>query len=125
MVQFLMLALALGADPVEADVVLQGGTVFDGSGQPARVADVALKGERIVAVGKFPVAGQPKMIDCTGLYIAPGFIDLHTHSDDALTQPGTRFNRNYQKQGVSLVITGNCGSGPVDAAGYFAKLEKG
>src|SRR5262249_46648025 len=109
MVPILLLAFSLGVDPVEADLVLQGGTVFDGSGQPAQLADVALKGERIVAIGKFTAAGQPKVIDCTGLSIAPGFIDLHTHSDDALTQPGTKFNRNYQKQGVTLVITGNCG----------------
>jgi N-acyl-D-amino-acid deacylase len=125
MIPILMLALALGADPVEADVILQGGTIFDGSGQPGVVADVAIKGERIVALGKFTVAGQPKIIDCTGLYIAAGFIDLHTHSDDALTQPGTKYNRNYQRQGVTLVITGNCGAGPVDAAGYFARMEKG
>src|SRR5262245_8186849 len=121
----LLLALAVGADPVEADFVLKGGTLFDGTGAPGVVGDVAIKGDRIIAVGQFTVAGSPKIIDCTGLYITPGFIDLHTHSDEPLQQPETRSNRNYLRQGVTTVVTGNCGTGPIDVAAYFEKLEKG
>jgi N-acyl-D-aspartate/D-glutamate deacylase len=120
----LLLSLSLGADPVEADVILKGGTLFDGGGTPGFVGDVAIKGDRIVAVGQFGVAGSPRVIDCTGLYFAPGFIDLHTHSDEPLQQPKTRANRNYLRQGVTTVVTGNCGSGPTNVAEYFAALEK-
>ncbi len=123
MLTTLILTFAIGADPVEADVVLKGGTVFDGSGKPG-VGDVAIKGERIVAVGSFEVAGKPKIIDCTGLFIAPGFIDLHTHSDDAMQKTPTNANRNYLRQGVTTIVTGNCGAGPVDTAAYFAQMEK-
>src|SRR5262245_29411274 len=118
-----LLAAADPAAPVEADVILRGGTVYDGSGQPGRVADVALKGDRIVAVGQFRVAGQPKVLDCAGLVVAPGFIDLHTHSDQPLLAGPTRHNLSYLTQGVTTAVTGNCGSGPADVADFYAKLE--
>ncbi len=119
-----LLALLPAADPaVEADVVIRGATLYDGTGQPGRKGDLALRGERIVAVGTFTVAGQPKVLDGTGLVVAPGFIDLHTHSDTALLQPTTRANLCYLLQGVTTVVTGNCGSGPTDVAAHFQKLE--
>ena len=92
--------------------------------QPGKVGDIAIKGDRIVAVGKFKVKGKPRVIDCEGLVISPGFIDLHTHSDYPLQAKKTNANFNYQTQGVTTVVTGNCGFGPVDVADYFAKLEK-
>ncbi len=113
------------AEPVEADFVLRGATLIDGSGAAAVVGDLALKGDRIVAVGPFDVRGRPRVIDATGLVAAPGFIDLHTHSDTALQQPGTRNNLNYLWQGVTGVVTGNCGAGPVDVGVYYRTLEAG
>src|SRR5262245_29949898 len=122
-----LLALLAAADPVppvEADLLLRGGTVHDGTGRPGRTVDVAIKGDRVVAVGAFAVAGRPKVLDCAGLVVAPGFIDLHTHSDDPLQRGPTRANLSYLTQGVTTVVTGNCGSGPVDVAAYYAKLEQ-
>ena len=116
---------AFAGDPeVEADVILRGGLIVDGSGKDGEVGDVAIKDDRIVAVGKFKVKGNPKVLDCDGLVIAPGFIDLHTHSDTPITQAKTNVNLNYLMQGVTTIVTGNCGSGPTDVAGYFAKMEK-
>jgi N-acyl-D-aspartate/D-glutamate deacylase len=112
-------------EPVEADVLIRGAVVVDGSGQAGVVGDVALRGERIVAVGRFTVAGKPKIIEAAGLVVAPGFIDLHTHSDDSLTRPPTNANLAYLLQGVTTVVTGNCGSGPIRVADYFRTLEKG
>jgi N-acyl-D-aspartate/D-glutamate deacylase len=129
-----MLALTLTAlalvpaaldDPVvEADVVLRGATLYDGSGAPGKIGDLAIKNDRIVAVGTFQTKGAPKILDCTGLVISPGFIDLHTHSDYPLQKTPTNANRNYLMQGVTTVVTGNCGSGPVDTAAYFRKMEE-
>lgn len=110
-------------EAVQADVVLKGATLIDGSGKPARVGDVAIKGDRIVAVGQFKVAGTPRILDCTGLVVAPGFIDLHTHSDYPLQKKETSPNLNYLMQGVTTAVTGNCGAGPVDVAAYFKTLE--
>jgi len=109
---------------VEADVVLKGATLHDGAGNPGKVGDVAIKNDRIVAVGQFTVKGRPRVLDCAGLIVSPGFIDLHTHSDNPLQAAETNANFNYQTQGVTTVVTGNCGAGPVDVATYFAKLEK-
>ncbi|OAI51388.1 N-acyl-D-amino acid deacylase [Planctomycetaceae bacterium SCGC AG-212-F19] len=120
----LLLAMAASADvEIQADCVIRGATLHDGSGQPGVVGDLAIKGERIVAVGSFKTAGTPRAIEGKGLVVAPGFIDLHTHSDTALTLPSTRANYNYLTQGVTTVVTGNCGSGPVDVATYFKTLE--
>lgn len=122
----LFLALTLTADPaVEADYVIRGATLYDGTGQPGKEGDLAIKGDRIVAIGSFQTAGKPKVLEGKGLVVAPGFIDLHTHSDTPLTQARTKANLCYLMQGVTLVVTGNCGSGPVDVADYFKKLETG
>ena len=104
------------------------GTVFDGTGAPGVKADVHLKGDRVAAVGAVPKIDGAAEIDANGLYVCPGFIDLHTHCDNgppSLTDKDGRPNRNYVSQGVTTVVTGNCGSGPVDAARYFAALEAG
>src|SRR5262245_57087182 len=115
----LALSLLTGAEPaVEPDVVILGVTLVDGTGKPGVAGDLALRGERIVAVGKFQTAGRPRVIDGTGLVAAPGFIDLHTHSDLPLQRPATRANLCYLVQGVTTVVTGNCGSGPVDVGEY-------
>ena len=69
-----LLTLLAAADPapVTADIILKGGTVYDGSGRPGVVADVAIKGDRIVAVGTFNVAGKPKVIDAPAWSSPPG-----------------------------------------------------
>ncbi|MBN9518884.1 amidohydrolase family protein, partial [bacterium] len=110
------------------NVVLRGATVFDGSGAPGAKADVHIKGDRVAAVGKVEKVEGATELDAAGLYVCPGFIDLHTHCDTgspALTDAGGRPNQNYVTQGVTTVVTGNCGSGPVDVARFFAALEAG
>ena len=109
----LLALLAADPGPIPADVVLRGGTVFDGSGQPGVVGDVAIKGDRIVAVGKFAVAGKPKIARLHG---SGRRARLHrpAHAQRQRADPGspTRANLNYLTQGVTTVVTGNCGSGP-------------
>ena len=104
-------------------MVLKGGTLVDGTGSPRRQADVAVRGDRIVAVGSFEVDPKAKVIDASSLIVAPGFIDLHTHSDEGITQEKTRLNQNYLAQGVTTIVTGNCGFGAIDVHKYFAAID--
>lgn len=123
-----LLALFVGdtseaATPVTVDVLLKGGTIFDGSGNDGIVGDVAIRGERIVGVGTFPLKEAKWEIDCRGLVVGPGFIDLHTHCDGPLVRPATRANVNYLMQGCTTVVTGNCGSGSIDVAEFYDKID--
>jgi predicted amidohydrolase YtcJ len=104
-------------------LVLRGGTLVDGTGAPARKGDIALRGDRIVAIGHFAIEPGARIIDVSSLIVAPGFIDLHTHSDEDILKPGTRLNLNYLTQGVTTVVTGNCGSGPIDVEKYLNGVD--
>ncbi len=106
------------------DVLLQGGLIFDGSGAAGVNGDVGLRGDRIVAIGQFTPASVGRVIDCQGLFVVPGFIDLHTHSDAQVVDPLLRASVNYVMQGCTTQVTGNCGSGPVDAGKLYASVEK-
>lgn len=125
-----LLALsAVAAEPaaavaVEADIVFRGATIYDGSGRDAITGDVAVRGEAIVGVGEFRTSGRPREIDAEGLVIAPGFIDLHSHSDRVITQEKTRGNVNFLMQGCTSVLTGNCGGGKLDVAAYLDDVDE-
>jgi N-acyl-D-amino-acid deacylase len=89
------------------DYILRGGSVIDGTGSPRFRADVAVSGDRIAAVGEVAKASGAHEIDVSGRIIAPGFIDVHTHDDRALF--ASREMAAKASQGVTTVITGNCG----------------
>lgn len=89
------------------DLVLRGGSVLDGTGAAAVSADVALDGDRIAAIGTLAAGSGREEVDVSGLTVAPGFIDVHTHDDRALlVRPDMAPKAS---QGVATVITGNCG----------------
>ncbi|WP_406696817.1 amidohydrolase family protein [Singulisphaera sp. Ch08] len=108
---------------VVADLLLKGGTLIDGTGSPGRRADVALRGDRIVAVGEFQVAPGVKVLDVSERVVAPGFIDLHSHSDSVILDAPKRANVNFQTQGVTTVVTGNCGGGALNVAKYLDAVD--
>lgn len=115
-----------------ADLVIQGGTIYDGSSQTPVIGDVAVSGDKIVYVGaaaKNPYKGA-KVINARGLVVAPGFIDPHTHADTFLTgtEATTRLNLPWMMQGVTTIFTGVDGhgqpGGKVDIAGLFDGVER-
>src|SRR5437764_2004961 len=89
------------------DWILRGGEVIDGSGRPRRRADVAVAGDRIAAIGLVGRVEGAREVDVSGKIVAPGFIDVHTHDDRALF--ATPEMAAKASQGVTTVITGNCG----------------
>ena len=92
------------------DILIRGGTVIDGTGRPARRADVAIAGDRIEAIDLFPGAGAARVIDAAGQVVAPGFIDMHSHADFVL--PGLPTADSKVHQGFTLEVVGNCGASP-------------
>ncbi len=101
------------------DLVIRNGRVVDGSGNPARFADVAVKDGKVAVVGA--VKGDAKQeIDAKGLVVAPGFIDVHTHADEVDEMP---LAENFIRMGVTTIVAGNCGGSPLDVGGFFKSLE--
>ncbi len=89
------------------DYILRGGEVIDGSGRARFHADVAIEGARIAEIGTVGKAAGAREIDVSGKIVAPGFIDVHTHDDRALL--ATPEMAAKASQGVTTVVTGNCG----------------
>ena len=144
--QFTLLisVLAAGAAGLRAqsptfDVLIRGGQVLDGTGAPAVGADVAIKGDRIAAVGQLGAVTATRVIDASGLVVTPGYIDLHTHSELPLLADGAA--QSMVRQGVTLNVMGESTSAAprdglqepdsdgvaydwTDFAGYFGRLER-
>ena len=93
------------------DVLIKGGTVYDGTGRAPRRADVAIKGDRIVAVGDLAKARARSVVDARGLAVAPGFINMLSHSETSLIVDGRSMSE--LKQGVTTQIFGESSMGPL------------
>lgn len=132
-----MLSLLAPASAQTYDLILRHGRVVDGSGNPAFFADVAVKKGRIALIGV--VDGQAKTeIDATGLIVAPGFIDVHTHADELgssrRTGSGTNSEpsfeswqqraENFLRMGVTTVVVGNCGGSALDVGKFFENVAR-
>jgi N-acyl-D-amino-acid deacylase len=104
-----------------ADVLIKNGKVLDGTGNSWHYADVAIKGGKIIQIGKALTLTAARVIDATGLVVAPGFIDVHTHIEgDEFRNPTAN---NFILDGVTTVVTGNCGSSHVDIKKYLGQID--
>lgn len=109
----------------DLDVIIRNGTIYDGTLAEPYPADIGIRGDKIFAIGK--ITGRARWdIDAAGLIVTPGFIDVHTHCDLtfqrtglkrylAYAMPSWKGNHNYLYQGVTTVVTGNCGYGYTDS----------
>jgi len=104
-------ALAQGRNPASFDVIIKGGTVYDGSGRPPRRADVGIRGDRIAAIGNLSRATATTVVDAEGLAVAPGFINMLSHSESSLIVDPRSLSEI--KQGVTTQIFGEGSMGPL------------
>ncbi len=119
-VAFLTIVLAMLAQersqspaPADFDVIIRGGTVYDGTGAAPRQADVAIRGDRIAAIGDLNTARARTIVDAKGLAVAPGFINMLSWSTESLIQDGR--SQSEIRQGVTTEIMGEGESmGPVN-----------
>lgn len=107
------------APPESFDVLIRNGTVYDGTGAPGMRADLGIRADEIAAIGDLARAEAPVTIDATGLAVAPGFIDMHTHSDSSLLEDGRA--TSFVLQGVTTELLGeHTSAGPI-----LGKAERG
>lgn len=114
------------------DLLIRNGRILDGSGNPWFPADVAVKDGRIVAVGRVGQAQATTVVDATGLYVTPGFIDIHSHADDGSgpagglrdPNPARRAAPNLVSQGITTVIVNQDGRSPWPIRDQRALLEQ-
>lgn len=92
------------------DILIKNGTIIDGSGRPMYRADVAIREDKIVALGDFSHARAEKEIDATGQYVTPGFVDVNNHSDTYWQLLSNPHLESMLRQGVTTIIGGNSGS---------------
>jgi N-acyl-D-amino-acid deacylase len=115
-------AVCIAGETSHVDLLIRQGTVVDGTGAPPRVADVAVSGERIVEVGRHLKVSARQDMDARGMVVAPGFIDLHNHSDEALATAEGFLNEAFLRQGVTTVVLGP--DGELAPAAIEALLQK-
>lgn len=102
------------------DLLIRGARLLDGAGNAWRRGSVGITDGRIAAVGALPGASATRVIEAADAYLAPGFIDVHTHVEDGL--PRHPEAQNFLRDGVTTIVTGNCGSSELDLDAWFAGL---
>ncbi len=115
--------LVLSCQQENYDYLIKGATIIDGTNNPGYIADVGLKGDSIIAIKESLRGRAERVIHAEGKVLAPGFIDLHTHCDWGMDNTITKGNLNYLFQGVTSVVTGNCGYGPGELQNFKTRFE--
>src|SRR5436190_21539037 len=119
-IPFFWLAFALSA--ADYDLVIRHARVVDGTGNPWYRSDIGIRNGKIAAVGELSRASAARTVDARERVVAPGFIDVHTHVEGGIEKvPG---GDNYVMDGVTTVVTGNCGGSEANLGDWFKKLEK-
>ncbi|MBI3654567.1 MAG: D-aminoacylase [Acidobacteria bacterium] len=103
------------------DLAIINGRIVDGTGNPWFYGSIAIKSDRIVAVGAVDVQGAARVIDAQGQIVAPGFIDVHTHVEGNLGDHPTA--DNFLHMGVTSIVTGNCGASVIEVGKFLSDLE--
>jgi N-acyl-D-amino-acid deacylase len=106
----------------EFDLIIKGGRIVDGTGNPWFEGDVAIKDGRVAEIGRIAAERAARAIEARGMIVAPGFIDVHTHIEGGIFERPAA--ENFLRMGVTSVITGNCGGSSLPLGDWFSRLEK-
>jgi N-acyl-D-amino-acid deacylase len=117
---FLLISFTVSAQD-QVDVLIRNGRIVDGTGNPWIYGDISVKDGKITGIGKLSHLSAARTIDATGLIIAPGFIDVHTHIEGEERSNPTADNFIYD--GVTTVVTGNCGASRVNIGQYLSMID--
>ena len=117
---FLLAPPAAAQDDAPFDLLIRGGRLVDGTGNPWVRGDVAVRGDRIARIGHLPDAAAERVIDAAGLVVAPGFVDPHTHAVRGIYDVPTA--DNYLLQGVTTLTEGNDGASPWPVGEHLARI---
>jgi len=107
----------------EFDLVITGAEIIDGSGRAPFSSDLGIRDRRIACISDLHAAKARLVIDGSGLTLAPGFIDVHTHVERNVPQTGAFLAPNFVRQGVTTVVTGNCGRSFLELGKFFRRIE--
>lgn len=118
---FLFLLISFSVTAQEYDVLITNGKIVDGTGNGWFYGDVAIKDGKIAYIGKIDPTRSKTVVDAMGMIVAPGFIDVHAHIEGNDIRVPTA--DNFIHDGVTTVVTGNCGGSNVDIAHYFHQLD--
>ncbi len=110
----------VAAQPAPFDLVITNARVVDGTGAPARTADVGIRDGRIARIGRIAASEGRERLDATGLVLAPGFIDVHTHADDIASKP---LAENFIHMGVTSIVAGNCGTSALPIGDALERIQ--
>jgi len=127
-----LVSLPVGGQSQQYDLIIRNGRVLDGTGNPWFPADIGVRNGRIVAVGSLAGAGATRVIDASGKYVTPGFIDIHSHADDGSSprggfrdpDPQIRSAPNLVSQGTTTVVVNHDGRSPLPISEQRSLLEK-
>lgn len=110
----------------DLDILIANGTVLDGLGTPARICDIAVRDGKVVGLGKWRfIFSRPKLrIEARNRYVVSGWIDVHAHVENNLPTSTPFRPTNFLRQGITTLITGNCGRSRTDVADLFRQLER-
>jgi N-acyl-D-amino-acid deacylase len=118
-------AAAQGPAPPVLDLVIRNGRLLDGAGNPWVRADIGIRGDRVVAVGDLAGRAATRVIDAKDHYVAPGFIDVHSHAGgEGLARAGLQQGQPLLAQGVTTIVANPDGGGPIDLAAQRAEFER-
>src|SRR5258706_10703675 len=114
--------LALAQQTKTMSRVIVGATIIDGTGRPGYLANIRIVGDRIAKVGRFSPRAGEEVLEARGLVVAPGFIDIHNHSEDGLAREPAAANQ--VSQGITTLAVGPDGGSPWPIADYLKRREE-